>query len=394
MSTTSLPLLVFADDWGRHPSSCQHLVRRLLPRQRVGWINTIGMRPPRLDMATVRRGGEKIRQWLVRSASDDDAQPNSTAKQNCPENLDVLNPRMWPRFRRGWERHLNRRLLSPPLQRWIETVGGSAIGVTTLPITADLMKTLPVDRWVYYCVDDFSVWPGLDGATMLHMERQVIEQADILIAAGRNLRDRLATLRPDKEVHLLTHGVDLEFWQKATPPDVPLEFPSPHVLFWGLIDQRLDLDFLRQLATDLAQGSILLAGREQNPHPDLFDIPRVHRLGPLPLESLPEWAAIADVLVMPYADLPVTRAMQPLKMLEYLATGRPAVVRDLPACQDWADSADLATTPEEFSQKVRQRIVEDLPFDQAAARRARLPQESWDAKAEQFYQLLTADRRT
>src|SRR5207302_2031672 len=58
-----VPLLVFADDWGRHPSSCQHLVRHLLPRREVVWVNTI-MRPPRLDLATLRRGGEKVRQWL------------------------------------------------------------------------------------------------------------------------------------------------------------------------------------------------------------------------------------------------------------------------------------------------------------------------------------------
>ena len=45
-------LLVFADDWGRHPSSCQHLVRRLLDRHQVYWVNTIGTRTPRLNLAT------------------------------------------------------------------------------------------------------------------------------------------------------------------------------------------------------------------------------------------------------------------------------------------------------------------------------------------------------
>ena len=51
-----LPLLVFADDWGRHPSSCQHLIRHMLDRQDVWWVNTIGMRTPRFDRATLTRG--------------------------------------------------------------------------------------------------------------------------------------------------------------------------------------------------------------------------------------------------------------------------------------------------------------------------------------------------
>src|SRR5438094_4010940 len=54
-------LLVFADDWGRHPSSCQHLIRHTLGRYDVYWVNTIGTRTPRLDWATLTRGLEKAR---------------------------------------------------------------------------------------------------------------------------------------------------------------------------------------------------------------------------------------------------------------------------------------------------------------------------------------------
>ena len=56
-------LLVFSDDWGRHPSSCQHLTRNLLDRYPVLWVNTIGTRAPRLDRQTLRRVAEKILQW-------------------------------------------------------------------------------------------------------------------------------------------------------------------------------------------------------------------------------------------------------------------------------------------------------------------------------------------
>ena len=48
-------LLVFSDDWGRHQSSCQHLVKQLLDQYAVLWVNTIGTRAPRLDMATASR---------------------------------------------------------------------------------------------------------------------------------------------------------------------------------------------------------------------------------------------------------------------------------------------------------------------------------------------------
>ena len=94
-------LLVFADDWGRHPSSCQHLVRHLLSRYEVCWVNTVGTRTPRLDLATLRRAWEKLRQWGRRSA----------ASEPLPLNLQVWNPKMWPWFSTSFGRWLNRRLL-------------------------------------------------------------------------------------------------------------------------------------------------------------------------------------------------------------------------------------------------------------------------------------------
>jgi hypothetical protein len=83
---------------------------------------------------------------------------------------------------------------------------------------------------------------------------------------------------------------------------------------------------------------------------------------------------------MPYADLPVTRAMQPLKLKEFLATGRPVVVRDLPATRPWADCLDVADTPRSFSEAVRLRLQTGLPEQQKVGR-ARLAGESWAEKA-------------
>ena len=57
-------LIVFADDWGRHPSSCQHLVRRLFDHYEVIWVNTIGTRRPKFDLYTFKRGIEKVSMWL------------------------------------------------------------------------------------------------------------------------------------------------------------------------------------------------------------------------------------------------------------------------------------------------------------------------------------------
>jgi glycosyltransferase involved in cell wall biosynthesis len=80
--------------------------------------------------------------------------------------------------------------------------------------------------------------------------------------------------------------------------------------------------------------------------------------------------------------------MQPLKLKEYLATGKPVIVRDLPANREWADALDLAANPTEFVQAVIRRLSSGLPEEQRAARR-RLANESWSAKAQRFSQIIS-----
>jgi glycosyltransferase involved in cell wall biosynthesis len=268
------------------------------------------------------------------------------------------------------------------------------IALTNIPIVADLIGCLAVRRWVYYCVDDFAEWPGLDGTTIRTMEERLIARADVLIAVSPNLQEKLG--RQGRSAHLLTHGVDLERWDQcnATAPHSSAasfeRLEHPVIMFWGVIDRRMDVAFLARLANDLLGGTIVLIGPESDPDPALARLPRVVRHPPVRFEQLPEIARAAQVLIMPYADLPVTHAMQPLKLKEYLATGKPVVVRDLPSTRTWAGALDLAETPEPFSRIVQERLATGLPDSQRQAR-GRLAAESWAAKAIEFERCLLDD---
>ncbi len=363
------PLLVFSDDWGRHPSSCQHLIRHVSERRRVTWVNTIGLRPPRFDRATVARGYEKLQSWC--------RQPTSPGNGS---GLHVVNPLMWPSFRSRVARGLNRHLLERVARRACRT-GLEPVIVTTLPLLADLVGQVPAARWAYYCVDDYSVWPGLDGGTLLALEAALVARVDLAIGASEVLQSRLAGL--GKKSHLLTHGVDLDFWRNRRMHGRMPDFTEPVILYWGTVDRRMDLALLQSLSVRLTGGSIVLVGPQDRPDPALLALSRVQVHTPVPFEALPALAGRAAVLIAPYADLPVTRAMQPLKLKEYLATGKPVVVRRLPATQAWADCADVVETPEAFAEAVLKRLRTGLPEDQRQARQ-RLEAESWAAKAAQF----------
>lgn len=367
-----MSLLVFSDDWGRHPSSCQYLIRHLLDRTSVVWVNTIGMRRPKFEWYTVTRGFEKFIHWFG---------PKKQAVE-FPRNLQVVNPLIWPGFGWGVERRLNRWLMERKLRPVIEGMPDPVVAVTTIPTVGDLIGRLPVARWVYYCVDDFTTWPGLDHRTVERLESRLIDKADRIIVVSDSLQQRIE--KQGRTAELLTHGVDLGFWKAKADGSFP--YPRPWLLFWGLIDRRMDIDILAKL-NDANVGTIILVGPQDNPDAKLKQLTNVRLQPAVKPDALPGLAAAADVLLLPYADLPVTRAIQPLKLKEYLATGKPVVARDLPAVREWADCLDMASDPESFATAVKRCVAGGVTSAQSEARQ-RLAGESWSAKAEQFYQYV------
>jgi glycosyltransferase involved in cell wall biosynthesis len=370
------PLMVFADDWGRHPSSCQHLVGKLLPHREVIWVNTIGTRPPRLDWSTAARVAGKLRAWTSSTRAPE------TGSTSVPSPR-ILAPKMWPSFKSRMARRANRELLLRSLSPIVETLGKPPIIVTTLPLVADLVDGLAAHRWIYYCVDDFSVWPGYDGETMLRMERDLVPRMNDIVAVSETLVSHIETF--GRRAHLLTHGVDLDHWRRPATADLPLlaGLEPPFVVFWGVLDRRMDVSAVRRLGEQMRAGTIVLVGPREDPDPALFQIPRVTALPQVPFAALPGLARAASVLVMPYADLPATRAMQPLKLKEYLATGKPVVVSSLPATRAWNDCCDVCDDPDDFAAAVIGRLGSGVS-EQQRLNRVRLEDESWADKAQQF----------
>jgi hypothetical protein len=98
-------------------------------------------------------------------------------------------------------------------------------------------------------------------------------------------------------------------------------------------------------------------------------------------------AQASDCLIMPYVETSLTQAMQPLKLKEYLASGRPAVVRRLPSTEPWADACDVVGTAEDFVVAVQRCLQNGVTGEQRVARRA-LQSESWDCKAQDFHAMV------
>lgn len=195
----SRQLVVLGEDWGAHPSSTQHLIRRLLPDYRVLWVNSIGLRAP--GWRDLGRIGRKL------CAATTDA-----SSVTPPPGMEVLSPLALPWHGQEWVRRVNGPWLARQIRRrapWLER----PLLWLSLPSAIALAGHLGEQAIIYYCGDDFGALEGVDHAMARECEQALVARAS----------PALAERFPAHKTRLLPHGVDLDRFSAGgqRPADLP-----------------------------------------------------------------------------------------------------------------------------------------------------------------------------
>jgi glycosyltransferase involved in cell wall biosynthesis len=372
--------VVFSDDWGVHPSSCQHLFRQIATRHRVLWVNTIGMRNPTLTWADARKALMKVSRMFGQTTA------SGKAGFGNPE-LDVCQPVMLPLSGLGPVRRFNRHSVVAAVRGLARVLGmDRPVIVSTVPNACDYIDSLDRSRVVYYCVDDFAQWPGLQHDLVREMEDRLVAQADVLVATADKLYRRLAAT--GKPTHLLSHGVDLALFGHPAHDEHPClaGIPRPRAGYFGLFDERSDRGLLSDLASQMKDFSFVLTGPVAVDVAGLAAQPNVRFTGPVDYDQLPKLIAGLDVLILPYVVSEFTATISPLKMKEYLATGIPVVSSPIGEAKVMREHVTIAETAGDWRVALRAALSENKD-----ERRRRMFEvlrgETWATKADVFLSL-------
>jgi hypothetical protein len=181
---------------------------------------------------------------------------------------------------------------------------------------------------VYDCMDELSQF-RFAPPELVERERMLVSRSDVVFTGGFRLWQSKSKLHPN--VHFFGCGVDSAHFAKARlsetprPADVPVT-DEPILGFYGVIDERLDLELIRTLAERLPNCHVVMAGPVVKIDPrDLPQAPNLHWLGQKQYSELPAYAKTFDVALMPFALNEATEYINPTKTLEYMAAGKPIV---------------------------------------------------------------------
>lgn len=258
------------------------------------------------------------------------------------------------------------------------------------PMAYPLAAGLQPRGIVYDCMDELTAFKNAP-RQLLQRENALFKAADLVFTGGPSLYEAKRARHPS--VHCFASSVDAKHFAKAAS-DHPLQahLPHPRVGWCGVIDERVDLQILAEMADARPDWQIVMVGPIVKIDPATTpQRPNIHWLGQQGYDDLPEFISGWDVCMMPFALNEATRYISPTKILEYMACGRPSVstpIRDV--VEPYKQVVSIASTPQEFIAAC-DAILARSPGEHAQHAKelaAVVARTSWDKTAQAMAQLI------
>ena len=367
-----------SDWWGMNPSCTTHIMRHLARENRVLYVNPfssdllagVGKERRRGLASRIGRKARSVLKWLRR--------PQKNLHVFSPLFVPIQGRPFFDRLNNGLLRMqlglVSRALLSPRPILWVENIRA-----------ADMMEWFNPRLVLYHVSDLFASDSYSTGAEVRRQrEEKITRRSDLIVCVSRRLYEMKKAVR--NEVSYLPHGVDYDRFRAAAERAEPFEpirdVRRPIAGYFGTMTAHNDIDLLVYCATHLQHVSFVLAGQiTGGDYSELMRLPNVRLLGRVPYEKIPALCASFDVCMLQWKVSEWIRCCNPLKLFEYMASGRPIVSVEIDEATQYGDVVSIATSKEQFCD----RLAWELQNDTSERRQRRLEiarHHSWEGHIE------------
>lgn len=276
------------------------------------------------------------------------------------ENLFVVVPEI----KHGTSEENINKLLTSELDNLIENYKvGNFISWYYTPMMLSWSEHLAPLAIVFDSMDELSLFKFAP-PELLENEEKLFKLSDVVFTGGQSLFE--AKKHRHRNIHAFPSSIDAAHFAKAfdvaEEPFDQQEISRPRIGFFGVIDERMDIELLDKIAALKPDFQFVMIGPIVKI--DEKDLPRranIHYLGGKKYDELPDYLAGWDAAMMPFAMNESTRFISPTKTPEYLAAGKAVVstpIRDVVNPYGENGLARIAETAEEFVAEIEKALAE------------------------------------
>jgi len=369
------------DWWYRNPGSSNHLMTYLAKHNKVIYINSIAMGiSVQWNRDFLQRAKGKVRshlKWIKR----------------INKQLVVMSPITLPIYRFTIIQKLNRLLLSLQIKYCMKLFHiVKPILWISIP-TAQIITDIPKEILVYHVHDKHIAQKGIPKDVIKRLHAKLLQASDIVLYSSYKYYGE--SRGNSSNAYFLDHGVDYQHFSRAM--DKNLEIPDdiagikrPIVGYFGIGHE--DWELVRYLVAERPNWSFVFIGQSQNVKSELKSMSNLFFLGKKMYSEIPHYAKAFDVCILPYKIDEWVEYSNPIKLKEYLSTGKPVVSISFPAVERYKDVVYCARSREEFLSLLDKSIYEDTKEEQQKRINA-VKNETWDKIVEQLSDLLVSHIR-
>jgi glycosyltransferase involved in cell wall biosynthesis len=266
----------------------------------------------------------------------------------------------------------------------------------TLELADSYVKALRPRHLILDLVDDNLGFPMEEERCeeLTKIMRRMAKLATAVTGVSSYLVDKMEAIC-DRRISLLPNGVDFEHFSQPRPypKDLPSITNGKRLCFVGAFTSWIDLHLLEKVAEAFPNTELLLVGPvfsqevKQEDFNSLLNHSNVRWLGPRPYEEVPAYLHASDVLLLPRTEMSYSMACDPLKLYEYLATGKPVVSTNLPSVERFASVARIAKTSDEFVDQVQHALTDP---HEPTLQLEMVQERSWEQRVKTLQKLLSA----
>ncbi len=373
-------IIYLSNDYSTDTKTSSHQVAAVLAQyNRLLYVESGGMRPPKVDAHDFNRIFKKLSKWMA-------------GERKINDHLFVYTLLLVPFHQYRLVRKFNEWFVLFCLKRVAKRLGfEQAILWFFLPHVGHVVGKLNEKMSIYYCVDEFVEMPGVETSALAKIEDHLLQKADLVFVTSKSMSEK--KMRLNANTHYSPHAVSFNHFAKAqalgtaVPADIST-FHGPMVGYIGMIDIWFDQELFRRVAERLNRYHFIVVGRVCVDISSLQRLSNVHFLGPRKFDDLPAYLQRFDVCIIPFKVNELTRHLNPIKLKEYLASGKPVVTTPLPDMEEVMDLIEIASDEQDFANKIEKALSENSS-DHTKRRIERMRGDTWEARVEAISHVIS-----
>lgn len=337
----------------------QHIMSRLSNKNRILYIESIGLRTPNFGSKS------DLRKIFTRTRNV------FTPLEKVNSNLYLLALPLIPYYKNGLINAFNKQLLVLYVKKVMRKLNFKRpVLWSYLPHAIWLMERIDFEYAIYHCVDEYARIPSVASGSINKMEEAFLKKCDITFVTSKKLYE--LKKEHNKNTFYLPNTADFAHFSKAREPSTVIpddlsKIKRPVLGYIGnLCDHKVDFDLIGFIAKAMKEWSLVIIGPlwEKNVEANrklklLRQQKNIFLLGLRPYNMLPSYIKGFDVCIIPHKMTPYSQASFPLKTHEFFASGKPVVCTNLPSLQEYSELIYFASTPYDFVKQITRALLEN-----------------------------------